>query len=244
MFPIYDFMNNSHTSTFFQYTNKGDKLISILKEGFKFSFCKEDVADGISLGIPMISYCDIPISRSKEHCVKYGNYAIGLTKSFVINCAENYKLGPISYLIERDPREESISGLFKTEPTNQIFAFLKRDKYIHKGKSYHSYDECEWRIVLPDGFLLPEGSKVYWFQDEQSYERWRTERNNKFVNGVSFKFSIEDIEYLIVNQKSNIPNFIKKIRKLKTICGEGITDQQKDLLISKVISFEQINLDF
>ena len=50
---------NSHTSTLFHYTNKQSVILSILKEGIKFGFCKEKLSNNCCVGIPMISFCDI-----------------------------------------------------------------------------------------------------------------------------------------------------------------------------------------
>ena len=66
-------MKNTHTPTLFHFTNTGDNIISILKNGLKYSYCKEELNNEYILGIPMISFCDIPISRSYEHESKYGD---------------------------------------------------------------------------------------------------------------------------------------------------------------------------
>ena len=84
--------SNSHTSTLFHYTKTASTLLSILQDGFRFTYCLEDflLLKQENIGIPMISFCDIPINDSVEHSKKYGYYAIGLTNAgFGLICTIN-----------------------------------------------------------------------------------------------------------------------------------------------------------
>lgn len=58
----------------------------ILMGSFSISYCKEtfvlDNARPYILGIPMVSFCDIPLSQILDHVKKYGNYGIGLSKEW------------------------------------------------------------------------------------------------------------------------------------------------------------------
>lgn len=103
----------------FHFTREYNYLIGILKDGFRVSYCNEvhfaDFIDynhdnfspnitenvqgskgpiGQTLHIPMVCFCDMPLSRSNEHAQKYGNYAIGLTKEWGIKNA----LNPVFYV--------------------------------------------------------------------------------------------------------------------------------------------------
>lgn len=88
---------NSHTSALFHYTRNQNIVINILREGLKFSYCREEFSDDLCLGIPMICFCDIPVGASFEHSSKYGQYAIGLSKDKLL---DKYKeaLGPVNYV--------------------------------------------------------------------------------------------------------------------------------------------------
>ena len=79
---------NSHTSTLFHYTNNQNVILSILKEGIKFGFCKEILSNKHCVGIPMISFCDIPIGNSAEHSNKYGKYA-GIAQQYLFHYIRN-----------------------------------------------------------------------------------------------------------------------------------------------------------
>ena len=131
---------NSHTSTLFHYTNKQSVILSILKEGIKFGFCKEKLSDKYCVGIPMISFCDIPIGNSAEHANKYGKFCIGLSKQYMLDNFAN-GIGPVNYYTS----EHSIEAAFKLleveneyrEGLNKITKDQKKDITITiKGKTF------------------------------------------------------------------------------------------------------------
>lgn len=286
---------NSHTSALFHYTKNQNILINILKEGLKFSYCKEKFSDDLCLGIPMISFCDIPIGNSFEHSSKYGQYAIAISKDKLI---QDYKgaLGPVNYFtsissvkaafklreegmnkekelnnitkssIGKDETVEIKGKVYKVKAFSQehtqnvLELFLNSINYHHYSvhaisfmKAYQSkrgdknqvnYDECEWRIVLPENAKLKDGTLCQWFWTETDYDNWRNKREDKFVNDLSLPFSVDDIEYIIVPTKDLIPNFIKRLIKLNSLCGSALNDKERFSLVSKVISLEQIKRDF
>ncbi len=286
---------NSHTSALFHYTKKQNILITILREGLKFSYCKEELSVDLCLGIPMISFCDIPIGTSFEHSSKYGQYAIALSKDKLL---DKYKdaLGPISYFtspsiikaalelkrigesnkqeleyivnnssdtdVQVNLKGKNYKGkeLPKEHFINALRLFLQSEGYhrtstqsismmkpyisIYNGKKQINYDECEWRIVLPEYTKLNEFTRCQWFWSKEEYERWREGRESKFIDEMPLLFTVDDIEYIIVPTKELIPNFIKRLIGLKEICGKQIDDKDRYSLVSKVISLEQIKRDF
>lgn len=271
---------NSHTSALFHYTRNQNIVINILKEGLKFSYCREEFSDDLCLGIPMICFCDIPVGASFEHSSKYGQYAIGLSKDKLL---EKYKeaLGPVNYVtslssvkaafqlrnadeVNNNRTKSSITTVnnkLSEEPTNnalmhflqgidyhqsftQAISLMKPYQSIHDGNSQINYDECEWRIVLPEHTKLNDNEHCQWFWTKEEYESWRKQRENKFINEMPLLFTVDDIEYIIVPTKELIPNFIKRLIDLKEICGNKIEDKDRYSLVSKVISLEQIKRDF
>lgn len=79
-------MANYRTSSLFHYTTFIG-LKSILKLGIIPNFCKEDLTiDGNPLVItfPMVSFCDIPLTRTSEFTKRYSRHAIGLTKEWAL----------------------------------------------------------------------------------------------------------------------------------------------------------------
>ncbi len=90
------------SDTLFHYTASFDKIKKILIEGFKpnyslenFEFLFED-SDNIKNHhfIPMVCFCDIPLSNAKDHINSYGKYAIGLSKEW----GEINGLNPVMYI--------------------------------------------------------------------------------------------------------------------------------------------------
>lgn len=285
---------NNHTSTLFHYTNKQSVMLSILREGIKFGFCKEKLSDRYCVGIPMISFCDIPIGNSAEHSSKYGRYAIGISKRYVL---ENFTegIGPVNYFIS----EKAINGAFQLleeekalkdtlnkltegkgksitlkfkgktyvgrgvsahEAPMVLKAFFKSDEFhrsaayaiglmkryesYHNGKKQVNYDECEWRMVIPEFAEVSKDKICHWFWTEEAYDSWRATAKDKFLDSLSLPFSVSDINYIIVPTNKQIPNFIKSLSRLKEVCGEALTNEERSLLYSRVISFEQIRSDF
>lgn len=93
-------MQKIRTSSLFHYTTL-DSLKQILSEGIIPNYCKEDLStDNIKcvLGIPMVCFCDIPLTRVSEFTAHYGQYAIGLKKEYAIQ----HGLNPILYVANAD----------------------------------------------------------------------------------------------------------------------------------------------
>ena len=92
---------NLSSNTLFHYTDF-ECLMKILEEGFKpnhslenfeFLFDKENNIKNNHF-IPMVSFCDIPISSSKKHIFTYDKYAIGLSRKW----GEDNGLNPVMYI--------------------------------------------------------------------------------------------------------------------------------------------------
>jgi hypothetical protein len=86
-------------NTLFHFTNSIENIINILTNDFTPRYCMESF-DFISeedtiteLAIPMVCFCDIPLSQIRNHVEHYGGYAIGLSKNWGIsNC-----INPVMY---------------------------------------------------------------------------------------------------------------------------------------------------
>lgn len=243
----------------------------------------------------MISFCDIPIGNSAEHSSKYGGYAIGLSKEYLIN-EYSFGLGPVNYFtsdktiqaafklkeiaqnnkkalhsIGKQSKGQALSVLIngqkyvgKTLSTEdapkalQLFfqgddyyraatfaiRLMKRYKSMHNGIYQINYDECEWRMVMPENAKLGNGELCKWFWTEKEYDNWRASTDDKFIHDWSLPFTVDDIQYLVVPSKKIIPNFIKRLTKLTALCGLSLSDKDKYSLVSKVISMDQIKNDF
>lgn len=231
---------NSHTSTLFHFTKKQNTLLSILRDGIRISYCSENITDTISLGVPMVSFCDIPLMSCAEHRSKYGLYAIGFAKSTFDNIPNGCEIGSIGYF--STAQKGLVDNLINlVSNRSQAVGWSKQFQMIRDGKPQINYDECEWRILaLKD----EEDNPVHWFWNEDDFSKWKALRTDKFLDDIIIAFSASDIRYIIVNQEQNIPNVVKRILNLKTISGKSASIEDKELLCSRIISFEQLKSDF
>ena len=76
-------------SALFHFTDTFEKLINIFKTAFRPQYCLEDWYEIYPdlrgrlymSAVPMVCFCDIPLSQIGEHIKDYGSYAIGLSKN-------------------------------------------------------------------------------------------------------------------------------------------------------------------
>ncbi|WP_072008674.1 abortive infection system antitoxin AbiGi family protein [Hymenobacter sp. IS2118] len=99
------------SNTLFHFTKSREILTLILTNEFSPRYCLEDFtmlgiteADktALELAVPMICFCDIPLSKIRYHLSCYGNYGIGMKKSWGIK----KRVTPIIYA---SPKSETIS---------------------------------------------------------------------------------------------------------------------------------------
>jgi len=97
-------MANNNIGTLFHYTKNADTLMSILREGFRITYCAESFSNSFR-GIPMVSFCDIPLSRTDKHRKDYGQFVVGLDKEKLLSNNDLTYLNPVIYchskLLER-----------------------------------------------------------------------------------------------------------------------------------------------
>lgn len=94
-------MASFRTSSVFRFTKEFESLKKIIRDGIIPNYCEEDLSfDGTEfvVGIPMASFCDIPITLLDEHNNRYGKYGIALSKDWAIKNG----LTPIIYAANED----------------------------------------------------------------------------------------------------------------------------------------------
>ena len=250
------------SNSLFHFTSKKEFLINILTHNFRPRFCLEDLTnftfggEPLELAIPMVCFCDIPLSKIKVHLNKYGDYGIGLTKKWgILN-----GISPILYS-EKDSRTANlIRNIFQEVIVNTkrgyhvtvdrsqdlIFDILRytkpyqgkmwrKDKYIDK---IRFYDEREWRYV-PDTItknIESVLSKVDYLNKEK-----RESLNKIMFDTFSIDFTPEDIKYIILSSEKEIDDFILEIDRIK-----GLKFEPKIIrkLSTRIITKEQLLYDF
>ncbi|SFC94248.1 abortive infection system antitoxin AbiGi family protein [Butyrivibrio sp. YAB3001] len=100
-------MENNITTSLFHYTNSIDALKGIISEGLFANYCAEKFSFNSqeeTVGVPMISFCDIPLKRIDGFTERYGNYAIALSKDWGLE----HRINPVFYAAN----EDVIAGLW------------------------------------------------------------------------------------------------------------------------------------
>ena len=291
-------MKSLRTSSLFHYPQKLDNLKRILAQGFKPNYCEENFSlsdkPDLIVGIPLVSFCDIPLTRITNFKIRYKEYAIGLSKDWGLKNGVNpvFYATPNSFVLsslqkidemrvqhddilkeqmsmngyplitnnqdyialplkQSDPDFKStlISfmdsvNLFQVRST--LFGFTKTYSEKRKGEIQNNYEENEWRFVLGENKL--PGSSIEWKWGEEAYKIWRGDKEKDLKPDSIFqplKFGVEDVNFIILEDDSQIPEMIKYIQGLKEFGGyKIISHSQKSILISKIISMARIEKDF
>lgn len=283
-------MNNIVSSSLIHFTEKIEYLQGIIENGFRYSYCNEVypvalVNNIINKGnsdfephnilaptemhgnvlIPMVSFCDIPLTRSKVHADKYGFYGVGIDRELAREIYTN--LMPVQYVSSRryTIALNELSLLFakskeiNSQITNSIKLIIGNTKgytTIYKGKEVLCYEEREWRVIHSDDELTPWGWGV---NDEQSKNEYNERlHSNSDLSYLSFinvddnvsKKIVDDyldklITHIIVKNDNEIPIMAKYIMgENNKFFGYNISHDCRLSLVSRINSFERISKDY
>lgn len=250
------------SQTLFHFTSSASNLINILIHEFRPHFCLEDlrqlnIEGGFPMAataIPMVCFCDLPLSQTSEHLSFYGNYGIGLTKKWGIKNG----LNPVLYLADKSDANKYLTRVAASAFTQEnlpdeafadiveLMSFVKPlDGTMYKqGKPIEKYfyDEREWRFVP---YLIKESSDMEGNEyrlDKEEYldDVRRSHANEELRSRVRLSFEPSDIKYIIVAKDDEIISTIRAIRKIK----EKHSSETVDILSSRIISAKQIEEDF
>lgn len=242
---------NISANTLFHFTKDINTIVSILETKFYPRLCLEDTVIPyfpIRLAIPMVCFCDIPLSQIADHTSKYGNYAIGIKKDWAIKQG----VTPVLYVHENSLISNTIISEMrelgkKKAPEEDITA--KVMKYIdticlmkrYQGfddrlkRDIRYYDEREWRYVPP---RQSRDQFCYLIESEYKKDDIRAlidKENEKY--GVVFNPDM--INYIIVEKESEILHIKDTIEKIK---GSFSFDSVQ-LLTTRILSMERIRED-
>lgn len=93
------------------------------------------------------------------------------------------------------------------------------------------YNDREWRYV-PKKFQVLRGVNS---------KKEDVEKANSLLKKNPLKFSANDIKYIIVKSEKEIPDFIQYIEK--DLANIFPNEKERKLLVSKLISVDQIEVD-
>lgn len=226
------------SATLFHFTSKLETLKMIISGGFKPFYSSEDLKlFGIKEcpGIPMVCFCDIPLSRTQNHVDTYGYYALGFDKKWGMN----KNISPVHYIYEGSICAQVIKevyhslpgdafykdcGCMKFNSRTAIFFYgkpyyghvLKKDKSntVTDGKEVIFYDEREWRYVpfadqTIKGFQeVPPGIRAMLSEKEYLQSKILDEATNSLHKHYKLSFKAEDVKYIIVRNENEIPEMV------------------------------------
>lgn len=135
-----------------------------------------------------------------------------------------------------------------------FLGFLKKYMGEWRGEPYCNYDENEWRYILKDGFW-----DIFWMNGDE-YKKWRGKTHYINENGdkitiskpeptedmkiLGLRFTSKNINHIILDKESEIPQFIEQLHAIESIGKNKITKQEISILTSKITSFERISQDY
>lgn len=283
-------MNNIISSSLIHFTKKLEYLQGIIENGFRYSYCKEEYPKALvynilnkdkpyfnpqnllapqkisgSVLIPMVSFCDIPLTRSKVHADKYGYYGVGIDRELARDIYPN--LMPVQYVSSArySLALNELSMLYsKSKDTNRqiensiklIIGNTKGYTTLYEGQEVLCYEEREWRVIHSDDEHTPWGWGV---NDKQSKDKYNERlHSNSDLSYLSFiviedeisqKIVDENIDKLITHIIVKNENEIQEIAKFilnenNMFFGYNLSLNSRLSLVSKINSFEKISKDY
>lgn len=267
--------SNISANTLFHFTRGPEKLINILIDGFYPRCCMENLGFIYGQGskqlattgfaIPMVCFCDIPLSQIRNHVEKYGGYALGLSKEWgennginpvmyelpdsnAVNTIRKSILATIPFIIDENPHNEAHANKLK-ELGNQLIFFscylkpYKGQRWDGEGFSGEDiifYDEKEWRYIPEYGKIIERSFKPYIFSHDYLDGNKKDDFNEIFRQHFKLVFKPEDIKYIIVDKEIEVLSMAKMVENIKN----NFNDDEVKLLITKIISIERLRDDF
>ena len=246
------------SNSIIHFTRTKESLMGILENNFKIHYCREKIFLPESyreLYVPMVSFCDIPLSEVKEHINKYGSYGIGLTREWAVRTG----LNPVLYLekksvlahnlnVSRKILVDAPDGDYKDldevgKCTADIFRYTKNyEADLNRGgktiKNYRFSDEREWRYVphFENDFEMSIGAS-YWDDEENKDE---VENDKQKLSLLEVPFEPNDIKYIIIENDNEISDFLDFLKKAK---GKQYTYHDIERLMTRLLTTEQIMSD-
>jgi hypothetical protein len=246
-----------YPSTLFHFTDR-ESLYDILSSTFKVSYAREKILGGSNkkeFAVPMVSFSDLRLSELKDNIGSYGKFGIGLKKSWAIQNG----LNPVMYVSNESFFTENFmdgiddffnitinytdfSGKYEKAYNNTINTLRYMKNYSgtltrSNGvtvKDFIFANEREWRYVprISESILpfAPIG-KIRTKKQKSEY--------NENASHIRLGFTPDDINYLIVENDSDINNLINHLRRVKN----GFEPDIIDKLASRILTYEQINKD-
>ena len=215
--------NSINASSLFHFTKEKETLKSIIRDGLRFSYAFESISPQITaninypsnpqnveelykdtgVAIPMMSFCDTPITRASSHMGYYGKYMIGFAKKLL---TEWYKpiINPVLYIHSGNLSDAMVdlSNIYAETVNKQIEQIVSISK---QGKTKDSIEikDITSKLGLRKFFILflyglikpmyaPQDGRCYYDERE-----WRAFKSDDSYGNDVWKWEItkEDYDY-------------------------------------------------
>lgn len=209
------------SSSLFHFTSSYENLKSILSNDFVPRYCCEifnyDTLEDNStvvkgaFPIPMVSFCDIPLSKIKNHSNFYGEYAIGLSKNWGIASG----ISPVMYYSYHSNLFDKVVQKIQFYKENSKKFIDSIDRIIAQSGEDKDYVLDLLRPVLNDMLLFM--TLLYTMKPYKGMMY----RNGEFLNNINFYNEREWRFAPFVNNQDTISilqNF--SIERFKKLSGE------------------------
>jgi hypothetical protein len=239
---------NPRTQTLFHFTSSLDTLLRILREGFWPQYCLEDarwLGDKSTqwLAWPMVSFCDIPLSRLHQHTEFYGCYGIGVYRTQWAATGLNSVLyvSPDS-TVRKFLRELILDAKHTNDPRAKtagmvMMAYCKpmRGRVHGFDKEKDFYSECEWRFISS----VDKCSEKFFLSEQEFHDKVLLNKSNERRHkDEMLQFGPEDVRYIAVKSRDEVHEVIRFIDR------EVKHDQRdRDLLKTRIIALEELSSD-
>ncbi len=237
-------MKRLSTDELFHYT-KFENLLGIINHGFQprysvehtwLSFKFPNAPSAVEF-IPMVSFCDIPLSMVDDHIGKYGKCAIGMNREW----GGDFGVNPVIYIQEgsivgtaisalgncfRDYNSKEIADIKIVERFSTIMQATMDLSYFVKQYELHQdykffindsdftikkcryYDEREWRFVPQN--KIPD----HWIINNKTFiDTKLLSEANKKMEKFTLDFTLDDIKYIVHETREQKEEIIQTLMK-------------------------------
>ena len=253
-------MSRLSPDSLFHFTPHFANLLGILENTFYPRYCYEefnlidnDAQSFIEDAIPMVCFCDIPLSQLMSHIQTYGRYGLGMSKEWGIREG----LNPVIYFNKNSHLAERISVItnsliWRNDSTAKAFKetmlYMKPYKgTLHRGgrsfkENVRFYDEHEWRYMPDESIMTTNNIETSIQAHIYRNPKELADANRKLeTDETKLSFNANDIKYIIINNEDQINKMVEALRRIK---GSRYDSDTIDRLTSRIITVQQIQSDF
>ncbi|WP_105617535.1 abortive infection system antitoxin AbiGi family protein [Vallitalea okinawensis] len=233
-------MGRISAGSVFHFTDSFEKLRDIIENNCFKPRCVIEKRKQEEIAIPMVCFCDLPLSQMGEHIKKYGNYGVGLRKEW----AAKQSISPVMYEAINPSKENAFDVVLKKANNIGDETLLERMKYFSWYiKSYDGYDttkdfvqfynEREWRYIPPYEALCEASYFPSIFS--KNLKEIQSQFNHNQSKNFNLTFQLEDITYF----------FISYEWELESLASIMTLDKDQEMsLLSRVIWTKDLLEDF